>query len=100
MSVVFQIGSSDFPAKEYYLDEIWTELKKAKDTIVSCLGNNIEWDLVTGQNECPVWRGTYTKKGNPFKSFVWIKPVVLNTPEYNQRFALQNEKWNNPKLFK
>lgn len=100
MSVVFQIGSSDFEAKEYYMDEIYTDLRKTLDGVRQYAGTKVEWNLVTGMNECPVWRGTYTKKGNPFTSFVWIKPVVLNTPESQQKFALQVEKWNRPNLFK
>lgn len=101
MGVVFVVGFSSFPGKETYLDEIYTDLKKAKKAICDHIDNRpVKWELVTGENKCPVWRGEYSRYNNPMKLYVWIKPVALNTPDFQQRFELQKIKWNSPKLFK
>ncbi len=99
MGVVFVVGFSSFPGKEIYLDEIYTDLGKSKKAICNHIDNKpVKWELVTGENKCQVWRGEYVRNGT--KLYIWIKPVALNTPDFQQRFELEKQKWNNPKLFK
>ena len=97
MSVVFHIGYSKFPGVQDYNDEIYTSLDKAKELVERTVNKPIKWSLVHDSGY-PVWCGEY--KNSALSFYAWIKPVVLNTPEYEQRIKLQHEKWNKPKLFK